>query len=134
MDNLIIQAGLGNILEKIRNSERLSVEDGIKLFEHPDLLAVGYLANIVRQRVNNDNTYFIYNQHINYSNICTNLCKFCAFGKDKSSDLAYEMSISDVEKKIRERIEEPITEIHMVGGIHPDLPYSYYLDILRCIK
>ncbi|MCK5232839.1 MAG: aminofutalosine synthase MqnE, partial [Desulfobulbaceae bacterium] len=63
MDNLIIQAGLGNILEKIRNSERLSVEDGIKLFEHPDLLAVGYLANIVRQRVNNDNTYFIYNQH-----------------------------------------------------------------------
>ena len=134
MNAIIIQAGLGDILEKINNSERLSIEDGIKLFKHPDLLAVGYLADIVRHRLNNDNAYFIYNQHINYSNICTNLCKFCAFGKDKSSDLAYEMSISDVEKKIRERIEEPITEIHMVGGIHPDLPYSYYLDLLRCIK
>ena len=134
MNAIIIQAGLGDILEKINNSERLSIEDGIKLFKHPDLLAVGYLADIVRHRLNNDNAYFIYNQHINYSNICTNLCKFCAFGRDKSSDLAYEMNVSDVEKKVRERIDEPITEIHMVGGIHPDLPYSYYLDILRCIK
>lgn len=134
MDSLVNEAGLGDILNKVRNEERLSVEDGIRLYKCPDLLSVGYLANIVRQRKNGDKTFFIYNQHINYSNICTNLCKFCAFGKDKDSDLAYEMSVEDVRGKVRERLDEPITEIHMVGGIHPDLPYSYYTDLLKVIK
>ncbi len=134
MDSLVKSAGLGDILEKIQNNERLSVEDGLRLFESPDLLAIGYLANIVRERKNANNAYFIYNQHINYSNICTNLCKFCAFGKDKESALAYEMSVDEVRGKVRERLSEPITEIHMVGGIHPDLPYSYYTDLLKVIK
>jgi len=134
MDSLIHKAGLGDILEKIQAGERISVEDGLRLFKSPDLLAVGYLANRVRERINGKNAYFIYNQHINYSNICTNLCKFCAFGKDKDSDLAYEMSVEDVRQKVRERLSEPITEIHMVGGIHPDLPYSYYTDLLKVIK
>jgi aminodeoxyfutalosine synthase len=134
MDYLIKNAGLGDILEKVQDGERLSFADGIRLFESPDLLAIGYLANIVRERKNGNNTYFIYNQHINYSNICTNLCKFCAFGKDRDSDLAYEMSVEDVRGKVRKRLSEPITEIHMVGGIHPDLPYSYYTDVLKVIK
>ena len=134
MDYLIQKAGLGDILEKVQVDERISVEDGIRLFQSPDLLAVGYLANIVRERKNQNNAYFIYNQHINYSNICTNLCKFCAFGKDKNSDLAYEMSVEEVKQKVRDRLSEPVTEIHMVGGIHPDLPYSYYTDLLRAIK
>ncbi len=134
MDSLVNEAGLGDILNKVRNEERLSVEDGIRLYKCPDLLSVGYLANIVRQRKNGDKTFFIYNQHINYSNICTNLCKFCAFGKDKDSDQAYEMSVEDVRGKVRDRLDEPITEIHMVGGIHPDLPYSYYTDLLKVIK
>jgi aminodeoxyfutalosine synthase len=134
MDSLIQDAGLGDILEKIDSGERISVADGIRLFQCPDLLAVGYLANIIRERKNGNNAYFIYNQHINYSNICTNLCKFCAFGKDRDSDLAYEMSVDDVRQKVRERLSEPITEIHMVGGIHPDLPYTYYTDILKVIK
>lgn len=134
MDLMIKQAGLGDVLDKVRAGERLSKEDGIRLYENPDLLAVGYLANIVREQKNGDNAYFIYNQHINYSNICTNLCKFCAFGKDKDSDLAYEMSVDDVVGKVKERLDEPITEIHMVGGLHPDLPYSYYIDALQGIK
>jgi aminodeoxyfutalosine synthase len=134
MDYLIKNAGLGDILEKVQDGERLSFADGIRLFESPDLLAIGYLANMVRERKNGNNAYFIYNQHINYSNICTNLCKFCAFGKDSDSDLAYEMSVEDVRGKVRERLSEPITEIHMVGGIHPDLPYSYYTDVLKVIK
>ena len=134
MDSLVQKAGLGDILEKVQDGERISVEDGLRLFESPELLAVGYLANIVRERKNGSNAYFIYNQHINYSNICTNLCKFCAFGKDKDSDLAYEMSIDEVRQKVQERLSEPITEIHMVGGIHPDLPYSYYTDLLKVIK
>ena len=134
MEDLVKKAGLGDILDKIRAQERISTEDGIRLYQSPDLLAVGYLANIVRERLNGDNAYFIYNQHINYSNICTNLCKFCAFGKDKSSDKAYEMTVEDVKEKVRERLDEPVSEIHMVGGIHPDLPFSYYIDILQGIK
>lgn len=134
MEELVKKAGLGDILAKIKDGGRISHDDGVRLYNHPDLLAVGYLANIVRERINGDNAYFIYNQHINYSNICTNLCKFCAFGKDKDSDKAYEMTVEDVKEKVRERLDEPISEIHMVGGIHPDLPFSYYIDILQGIK
>jgi len=134
MDSFVQQAGFGAILDKVRAGERLNLDDGKKLYESNNILVLGYLANIVRERVNGNKAYFIYNQHINYSNICTNLCKFCAFGKDKDSKLAYEMSVDDVKQKVRERLDEPITEIHMVGGIHPDLPYTYYLDILRGIK
>lgn len=134
METLITRAGLGEILEKVKTGQRLTAEDGIRLYNSPDILAVGYLANIVREQLNGDKTYYIYNQHINYSNICTNLCKFCAFGKDKSSELAFEMDVEEVKDKVRARLDEPITEVHMVGGIHPDLPYSYYLDLLRGIK
>jgi aminodeoxyfutalosine synthase len=134
VNTFIAQAGLGNILEKVIANERLSVADGLQLYQCKDILAVGYLANMVRNRRNGDNTYFIFNQHINYSNICTNLCKFCAFGRDKESDLAFEMSVAEVKQKVSDRLAEPITEIHMVGGIHPDLPFEYYLELLRGIK
>ena len=134
MKNYIEAAGLGDIHQKVIAGERLSLSDGLKLYQSPDILAVGWLANLVRERINGNNAYFIYNQHINYSNICTNLCKFCAFGRKKDDDLAYEMSIDEVKEKVRQRLDEPIVEIHMVGGIHPDLPFSYYLELLRGIK
>jgi aminodeoxyfutalosine synthase len=133
-ESFIRQAGLETILEKIEAGVRLSAEDGLHLYRCDDILAVGSLADRVRSRLNGDKTYFIYNQHINYSNICTNLCKFCAFGKEKESKLAYQMTVDEVRKKIRDRLDEPITEIHMVGGLHPDLPFSYYLDLLHGIK
>ncbi len=133
MDASIEQAGLGPILEKVRTGKRLSLEDGKQLYEHPNILDVGYLANIVRQRLNSDKAYFIYNQHINYSNICINQCKFCAFGRKREDALAYEMSIDEIRQKMRERLDEPISEVHVVGGVHPDLPFSYYLDMLRAI-
>jgi aminodeoxyfutalosine synthase len=134
MKSLVQQAGLGDILEKVEAGERLNLQDGLALYNSKEILALGYMANLVRNRMNGDKAYFIYNQHINYSNICTNLCKFCAFGKDKSSDLAYEMDLAQVKEKVRARLDEPITEIHMVGGIHPDLPFEYYLELLRGIK
>ncbi len=134
MENYIYSTGLGRILEKVNASERLSFAEGQQLYGCNDILALGYLANIVRNRLNGDNSYFIYNQHINYSNVCTNLCKFCAFGREKDSELAYEMSVEEVKQKVRDRLEEPITEVHMVGGIHPDLPFEYYLELLRGIK
>ncbi len=134
MDELIQKAGFGDILEKVREDERLSLNEGKRLYESHDILALGSLADIVRERKNGNKAYFIYNQHVNYSNICTNLCKFCAFGKPKDSDLAYEMNVNEVKQKVRDRLDEPINEIHMVGGIHPDLPYSYYLEVLQGIK
>lgn len=134
MEKMIEQAGLGDILQKVRAAERLTAEDGLRLYQSNDILALGFLANIVRERINGDKAYFIYNQHINYSNICTNLCKFCAFGRDAESELAYEMSVDDIRKKVEDRLSEPIREIHMVGGIHPDLPFSYYIEALQAIK
>ena len=133
MMRYIKEAGLGQILDKVLAKERLSLEDGLKLYEHPDILALGYLANIVRERINGNKAYFIYNQHVNYSNVCINLCKFCAFGRKKEDALAYEMSVVEIKKKIQERLDEPISEVHIVGGIHPELPFSYYLDMLRGI-
>lgn len=128
------EAGLGAIFDKVESRVRLTTEDGLRLYQCDDILAIGYLADKVRNRINGDNAYFIYNQHINYSNICTNLCKFCAFGKDKGSELAYQMTVDDVRNKVRDRLDEPITEIHMVGGLHPDLPFAYYLELLQVIR
>jgi len=134
MMKFIQQAGLGDVLEKVEAGKRLSPEDGLRLYRCKDILAIGALADKVRKRRNGNTAYFIYNQHINYSNICINLCKFCAFGKGKESELAYQMSVDEVKKKVRDRLDEPITEIHMVGGLHPDLPFEYYQEALRGIK
>lgn len=134
MEAIVEKAGLGDIHARVKAGHRLTREEGLRLYESPELLAVGYLANMVRERLNGDYAYFNYNQHINYSNICTNLCSFCAFGRDKDSAEAYQMTPGEINAKVGERLSEPITEIHMVGGIHPDLEFDYYLDILRAIK
>ena len=128
------EAGLYDIYEKVEAGKRLSFEDGVRLFNTRELPLLGFLANIPKERFSGDNAFYIYNQHINYSNVCTNLCKFCAFGREKGKEGAYEMSIDEIAEKIRERLDEPINEVHIVGGIHPDLPYSYYLDMLKAVK
>ncbi len=119
---------------KVEAGERLSLEDGVRLYASNDILAIGALADTVRRRLNGDTAFYIYNQHINYSNICVNRCRFCAFGKDRDDPAAYEMSIDEIAAKILERRHESITEVHIVGGIHPDLPYSYYRNMIREIK
>ena len=134
MKKAIQKAGLSEIYEKVLSDTRLSAEDGELLFSTTHLPALGYLANLKRERLNGNQAYYIYNQHINYSNICINLCKFCAFGKEKTHPKAYEMSIEEIVSKIRERHAEPVTEVHIVGGLHPDLPYQYYLDMLKAVK
>ena len=128
------RAGLFQIYEKVAAGERLSFDDGVALYRSDALPLLGFLANMVRERLNGDATYYIYNQHINYSNVCVNLCKFCAFGKEEGDPDGFLLDVEQVAEKIRERLDEPITEVHIVGSIHPDLPYSYYLDMLRAVK
>jgi aminodeoxyfutalosine synthase len=125
---------LAPIRDKVLAGERLDRADGLVLYQSPDLLGVGALANRVREAQNGNRAYYIINQHINYSNICRNRCRFCAFGRDADDPLAYQMSLEDIEEKVRERLAEPISEIHIVGGIHPTLPFSYYVEMLRRIK
>lgn len=125
---------LAEICRKVRNGERLDLADGEKLFDCPDILAVGSLAHEARTRRHGNRAYYVMNQHINYSNICVNGCRFCAFGKKKGDELAFQLSIADIRRKVRERESDPITEIHIVGGCHPDLPLSYYEEVLREVK
>jgi len=122
------------IYDKVAAGARLDQEDGVTLFDTPDLLGVGRLAQMVRERLHGRKAFYIYNQHLNYSNICVNGCKFCAFGRKAGEPGAYEMSLAEIFDKVEARSHEPITEIHIVGGCHPDLPFSYYLDMLRGIK
>ena len=127
-------AALTPIYEKVAAAERLERQDGLTLFHSPDLLGVGALAQMVRQRFHGRKAYYIYNQHLNYSNICVNGCKFCAFGRRAGEPGAYEMTLKEIFANVVARLQEPITEIHIVGGCHPDLPFEYYLDMLRGIK
>ena len=125
--------GLEDIQEKVKSGERLGREDGIRLYNTNNLLALGYLANMVREKINGSNTYFVKNYYLNYSNICELDCKFCSFYRKEGQDGAFLMSLEDIFSTV-ESDKENITEMHMVGGLHNGLPYDYYLNLLRGIK
>ena len=125
---------LRKIEEKIEAGTRLDAEDGMNLYRTHDLLGLGALAHRARLGANGRKAYYVYNQHINYTNICKNLCRFCAFGREADREGAYYMTLDDVEETLRSREAEPITEIHIVGGVHPDLPSEYYFDLVRRVK
>ena len=125
---------LADIYEKVLAGQRLSREDGLRLSASQDLLTIGFLANLVRERLHGKKTYWVYNQHINYSNICANGCRFCAFSRRPGEQGGFILALEEVANKVRDRLHEPITEIHVVGGCHPDLSFSYYLDLVRTIK
>ena len=128
------QVGLGPIYEKVLGGERLSLDDGERLFACPDTVAVGALAHHVRRRLHGLSAFYVMNQHINYSNICVNGCRFCAFHRNRGEAGAFELTIEDVLAKAREREGEALTEIHIVGGCHPDLSLDYFEALLRRIK
>ena len=130
----VIGADLLPIYDKIDAQERLTYEDGVTLYRSPNLSGVGYLANLVRERLHGDKAFYVRNQHINYTNICNKFCKFCSFYAKKGGPAPYEMDMAEVKRKLMAHIDVPITEVHMVGGIDPRLPYQYYLDLLRTVK
>lgn len=133
----LIPRDLMPIYEKVMQDQRLDAEDGIKLLESHDLFAIGTIANEARRRRVGDYVYFNNNAHINYSNICAlhNVCKFCAFGKQNGVDPeGYTYSIEQMVEKAKGYARLGVTEFHMVGGLHPDMPFEYYTDFLRAIK
>jgi len=127
-------ASLEPIAAKVFEGERLSLEDGVALYQSHDLLALGYLANHVREKLHGNATYFNVNRHINPTNVCVASCKLCAFGRKPDAPGAYTMALEEAFRRAGEGWTEAVTEFHIVGGLHPDLPFDYYLDLLRGLK
>jgi aminodeoxyfutalosine synthase len=124
---------INTIKEKVFSDHRLTRRDGIELYKSNDLLALGRMATHVAQRKNGNRVYFVQNMHINPTNICINRCKFCAFSRSKGEQGAYEMSIDDILNKARSA-GKGVRELHIVSGLHPDLPFDWYLDMLSALK
>ena len=132
---LAARSGLDRIWRKVETAERLSRDDVTALLASPDLLALGAMADFARARSAGDEVYFISNRHINHTNVCRNRCLFCAFSHDEGDADAYTLTIDQVVEKARETLAAGgISEIHIVGGEHPDLPFSYYLDMMRALR
>jgi aminodeoxyfutalosine synthase len=127
--------GLIDIAEKLDAGLRLSLDDGLRLFEHPDLLALGRLANREREKRHGARTYYNFNIRLEATNVCVASCLFCSFARLRPGDAgSYTMSLEQLWDKLRARAHQPLTEIHVVNGLHPDLPFDYYLDMLRGFK
>lgn len=130
----ITDARLRPIADKVLAGERLSAADGVLLYRSPDLLAVGWLANHIREKRHGDICYFNVNRHINPTNICVAHCKLCAFGRDPNAPGAYNFALDEIYQRAEEGVRAGATEFHMVGGLHPDLPFEYFLDMIRGLK
>jgi aminodeoxyfutalosine synthase len=126
---------LDAIAEKVRAAQRLSFDEGIELFRHPDVVAVGQLANEVRERLHGDRTYFNRNMRIEVTNVCVASCLFCSFAKlEEGAPGAHTMSLEEAWRELEVRMDDPPAEIHIVNGLHPGLPFSYYEELLAGFK
>jgi aminodeoxyfutalosine synthase len=127
-------ARLQLIAEKMLSGERLSFDDGVALYRSPDILAVGWLANSVREKLHGNIAYFNVNRHINPTNVCVAACRLCAFGRKKDAEGSYTMALEQAWQTAASGYSEAVTEFHIVGGLHPDLPLEYFLDLVSGLK
>src|SRR6476620_10390886 len=135
MRDRLERCGLAEVAARVDAGVRLELEDGVRLFECPDLFALGWLANRERERRHEDRTYYNYNIRIEATNVCVASCLFCSFARLKPGDPgSYTMALDEAWDKLRVRADQPLTEIHVVNGLHPDLPFDYYKDLLRGFK
>jgi len=134
MNLSLIPAELRSIAEKIENRQRISEADALQLFRSKDLNALGVMATAVREQKNGNFATYIHNRYINYSNICILSCQFCAFAARKRDAHAFEFSIEEIVSAVRDALRLGITEVHMVGGLHPSLKQDWYLRLLREVR
>ena len=134
INRLLQEDRLSDIHEKADNGARLNEKDAIRLYETHNLNLLGWLANGVRKRKHGDKAYYILNRHINYSNICVLACQFCSFAKKKHDAGAYELSLEEMAQKAEQAKRHGVTEIHLVGGMHPLWKFDRYEAILRTLK
>ncbi len=123
-----------SIEKKVQDGGRIGEEEAHFLFHTPNIHALGRMAEAVRRRWNENKVYYIVNRHINYSNVCIDSCKFCAFARKPGEDGGFEYSLDEMLVRAEQGAAEGATEFHIVGGLHPDLPYEYYLDLLKQLK
>lgn len=135
IDEIVRASEVGDILSKALAGERLDFEDGVRLFESDDLAAVGAAAHEVRRCLNGERTYYVVNRHINYTNICINRCAFCAFSRSRNDPDAYLLSIDEIVNRAAGLYDDmKFTELHIVGGLHPDMGLDYYTSMLGALK
>ena len=133
LTNRPIDMPINIIEEKVYLNKRITPEEAIELFYSNDIFRLGRMASYATEKKNKKNVYFIHNRHINPTNICVNRCKFCAFSKDKGENGAYQLTLGEILEKARSA-EKGVSEFHIVGGLHPDLPFEFYLEMLRALK
>jgi aminodeoxyfutalosine synthase len=134
MNFFIQRSELRDIYDKVVAGERISEADALRLFESKDLNALGAIADFVRQRKVGNRASFIINRYVNYSNYCILSCQFCSFARKKRDADGFQFSVEEIAAKAREALKLGITELHIVGGLHPSLPFSYYTDMLKALK
>jgi aminodeoxyfutalosine synthase len=134
MNFFIQHSDLRDIYEKVVDGERITDADALRLFETKDLNALGAIADFVRAKKNGNRASFIINRYINYSNYCILSCQFCSFARKKRDADGFQLSIEEIVSKAREALKLGITELHIVGGLHPSLPFSHYTDMLKALK
>lgn len=122
------------IIDKLRGGGRLDVDEALELATRCDVHTLGELGGAARAARWGDKAFYVYNQHLNYTNVCANACRFCAFSKRAGDPEAYTYTPEQAAAKVRDRAGEPIREVHIVGGLNPDLPYDYYLELVSQVK
>src|SRR5215831_6507690 len=134
MNFSVQRSPLRDLYDKVAAGERISEADALRLFESKDLNSVGAIAEVARRRKGGDRASFIINRYINYSNYCILSCQFCSFARKKRDADGFQFTTEEIVQKAREALKLGITELHIVGGLHPSLPFSYYTDMLKALK
>lgn len=130
----IEDARLKPIADRVQAGARLTFADGVTLYRTTDLLALGWLANYVREQKHGNVAYYNVNRHINPTNVCVSSCRLCAFGRKPDAPGAYTLALEEAFSRAARGYDETVTEFHIVGGLHPDLPFTYYLDLIHGLK
>src|SRR5260370_26856336 len=134
MHYFVQRSGLRDLYEKVAAGERISEAEALRLFECKDLNALGAIADLARERKVGNRASYILNRYINYSNYCILSCQFCAFARKKRDADGFQFTVAEIVQKAREALNLGITELHIVGGLHPSLPFTYYTEMLKALK